>query len=939
MTGFNAGLPPVSAPAPLPGGNGAYLRLQLWRLAFLAAVLLLFWLSPPLRALQGVDIMPLWLHTLLETSSIVVAMLIFAVGWNAYSAERAGNILIIACALLAVGLIDMAHTLSYNGMPDFITPSGREKGINFWLAARLLAACAFLAAALRVWRPFADTRTRYRLLFSSLLFTALVYWLGLFHEQAWPDTFVEGQGLTPFKLALEYFIIALMLPAAGVFYLKARRREIREAPDLFAAIGVIILSELCFTLYSDVTDAMNLLGHVYKVLGDVFLYRAIFISSVREPFQRVQAEIVERQRAESAQRQSEQALRVSYEEISDLYNNAPCGYHSLDKDGFIVRVNDTELSWLGYRREELLGRHFASLLTPPSAEVFRKNYPEFMKNGYVHNLEYELICKDGTLMNILLSATAQYGAGGEYLASRSTLHDITRLKQSEAALHEREGILNAFMLSSPLGMMILDSGLRHVKVNQALAAMSGVPVELHLGKAVEEVVPKAAPMVLPLYRRVLESGESLRNIEFPGEVPRYPGAPRWWLMNIFPLFGAEGQVNALGSVLMDITERKQMEERLRGREATLAQAQQIGLMGSWEWNISDDKLSWSDELYAIYGLDPCRLQPSRELFFQLVPEEEHAALRQHMESALRGGAVLVEEEYSIKRPDGEQRLIQGRAQIFRDENGQPLRMVGVEQDVTERRQVELALRDAEKHLKALNEELERRVEQRTHQLEAANRELESFSYSVSHDLRAPLRSVDGFSQILLRDHAEKLDETGRDYLRRVARAAKRMGELIDDLLQLSRVGRSELKKETVDLSGMVCSVGREIQAINPQRQVEWVIQPGVRVEADSRLMHAMLENLLRNAWKFSAKQTAARIEFGTLQQDGQRVLFVRDNGAGFDMQYAAKLFAPFQRLHRAEEFEGTGVGLAIVQRIVNHHGGRIWAESAPGQGATFYFTV
>lgn len=246
---------------------------------------------------------------------------------------------------------------------------------------------------------------------------------------------------------------------------------------------------------------------------------------------------------------------------------------------------------------------------------------------------------------------------------------------------------------------------------------------------------------------------------------------------------------------------------------------------------------------------------------------------------------------------------------------------------------------AERQLRSLNESLEQRVAERTRQLEATNKELESFSYSVSHDLRAPLRSIDGFSRILLTRHADALDETGRNYLDRIARAAKRMGELIDDLLQLSRLGRSELRKTSVDLSEAVHTIAEALQAAAPTRAVQWVIEDGVRVEADERLMRSLLENLLGNAWKFTAHTAAARIEFGTLTRDGERVLFVRDNGAGFDMRYANKLFTAFQRLHRADEFEGTGIGLATVQRIVNRHGGRIWAEGEVGRGAVFYVVV
>jgi len=223
--------------------------------------------------------------------------------------------------------------------------------------------------------------------------------------------------------------------------------------------------------------------------------------------------------------------------------------------------------------------------------------------------------------------------------------------------------------------------------------------------------------------------------------------------------------------------------------------------------------------------------------------------------------------------------------------------------------------------------------------DAANKELEAFSYSVSHDLRGPLRSIDGFSQALLEDYADRLDEPGRQHLARVRAATLRMGGLIDDLLELSRMTRMEMRGETVDLSVLAESVLGELQRTEPTRRVEVAIQPGLQVEGDPKLLRIVLANLLSNAWKFTGRQPAARIELG-LQDDGdERAYFVRDNGVGFDMAYAPKLFGAFQRLHAQGEFPGTGIGLATVQRIINRHGGRIWAEAAVNQGSTFYFAL
>ncbi len=242
-------------------------------------------------------------------------------------------------------------------------------------------------------------------------------------------------------------------------------------------------------------------------------------------------------------------------------------------------------------------------------------------------------------------------------------------------------------------------------------------------------------------------------------------------------------------------------------------------------------------------------------------------------------------------------------------------------------------------LHALNTTLEQQVRDRTAQLETANRELESFSYSVSHDLRAPLRSLDGFSRALLEDYGRQLDENGRHYLRRIRVASQHMTQLIDDMLNLARVSRADMHRTAVDLTALAREVADELRRNEPDRDIQIVIAPNLQANGDPRLLQVMLENLLNNAWKFTSTRASARIECGELIHNGTRAFFVRDDGVGFDMAYAHKLFVAFQRLHTVSEFPGTGIGLATVQRIVQRHGGHVWAESELEHGATFYFTL
>ena len=386
-----------------------------------------------------------------------------------------------------------------------------------------------------------------------------------------------------------------------------------------------------------------------------------------------------------------------------------------------------------------------------------------------------------------------------------------------------------------------------------------------------------------------------------------------------------------------LTERETLMQSLSQSEMRLSRAQEIAHLGSWELDLVKNELTWSDEAYRIFGLRPGEFGASYEAFLAAVHPDDRPAVDEAYSGSIREGRDNYEIEHRVVRRDtGEIRIVHEKCEHFRDEGGRIIRSVGMVHDITERKRAEEGLL------------------QRSAELEAANRELESFCYSVSHDLRTPLRSIAGFSQVLADDYHNKLDQEGQDSLDRIIAATNRMGQLIDDLLTLAHLSRTEIKRERVNLSDMAETIVRNLRLAEPDRQVEFLRADAMVVEGDGKLLRIALENIIGNAWKFTEKQPLARIEFSAFKagppkehpghdmeqpQPGKTVYYVRDNGVGFDMIFKHKLFNLFQRLHPQREFSGTGIGLATVKSIINRHGGQVWIEGETGRGVTVYFTL
>ncbi|HVG58268.1 MAG TPA: PAS domain S-box protein [Hyalangium sp.] len=454
-----------------------------------------------------------------------------------------------------------------------------------------------------------------------------------------------------------------------------------------------------------------------------------------------------------------------------------------------------------------------------------------------------------------------------------------------------------------------------------------------LGKTVREALPELAEQgYFELLDRVFTMGEPFIGRGMRVDLQRHPGAPLddVYLDFIYqPIKGADGAVMGIFVQGHDITEQMRAQAALKESEARFRNMADHAPVMLWVTEPSGSCTYLSKAWYDFTGQTE---ESGLGLGWLSAVHPEDSKLAENAFLSANAGHTHFRVDYRLRRKDGEYRWAIDSAAPRFDSTGQFLGYIGSVIDITERKMAEDAM-------KLLNQELQVRVQERTKELLEANKELESFSYTVSHDLRAPLRHITGFAQLLEKRAGAALDATCRGYVRTITDAAKQGGRMVDDLLEFSRMGRAELRKGRVVLHELVAEVQRELALEAEGRQVEWRVGALPEVQADRSLLRLVLKNLLSNALKYTRPRAVALIEIGSREEDEGVHVWVKDNGVGFDMQFVDKLFGVFQRLHTAEQFEGTGIGLANVRRIIARHGGRTWAESRVGEGATFHFTL
>lgn len=657
-------------------------------------------------------------------------------------------------------------------------------------------------------------------------------------------------------------------------------------------------------------------GYIGGVLV-VAVFALLLIAGLLLVLARQRAHDAERMRMTDALRQSEGRFKAMFEHAGVGITLRP----AQDRNECWLEVNDKFCEMTGYSREEAL-RLGTTDITAPERTAGALQDKARLIAGEVRSYvtEKRIRRKDGTWMWIALSVAALPDAEGRPHLVIATYQDINARRLTE----ER---LRAIIAAEPECVAIVAPDGRLLDMNPAGLRMLQAESleEMRRWPFLRQVAPAYRRAFVRLQHRILAGESGMLEFEAIGI-----GGKRCWLeIHAAPLYDASGTITALLGISRDVTERRMAREAL---------ATERNLLRTVIDNLPDRIRVKGPDLRYILANEAWRKARVKQGYdiigltnYDLMAFEKAADFEEEDREVMVTGQSSRPREVMDGPPDDAQWFITTKMPL-RDAAGQVVGVVGISRDVTDfkRRSLEV---------EKLNAVLEARVAERTAQLTTTNEELEAFASSVSHDLRAPLRHIDGLAAALLEDYAGKLDKPGQDYLTRIRAAALRMASLIEDLLRLSRVTRAELKVADTDLSEIARSIINDLRREHPQRVVNVRIAPDLRAHADPGMLRSALANLLHNAWKFTGNKPMAKIEFGVRTRDGIRTYFVRDDGAGFDMAHAGRLFDAFQRLHTEQEFPGTGIGLATVRRVMRRHGGDAWAESSAGQGAIFFFTL
>jgi PAS domain S-box-containing protein len=648
-------------------------------------------------------------------------------------------------------------------------------------------------------------------------------------------------------------------------------------------------------------------------------------------------------------------IETEEEKFSKAFHSSPNAITiTRMSDGQIIDVNDSFFRITEYQLADVKGNTTIGMHLWDREEDRALVVSELASKGKVHDREFQFRKKSGEIITGLFSADII--TVKNELCILSSINNITSIKQAEEVLRESEAKFSKTFETNPIATAIstLQDG-RFLNVNDSMLEGFSFSSKTELiGKTSLELGLFADPHDRQIIRKAIEETGRFHNMEL--KMVARDGRVLNCLFSAEPILVSNE--HCLLTTAVDITSSKRAEEALRKSEQQYRNLFENSMEGIFQTTPEGKLISANIAFAKMFGYESLEEIVANvvDIASQMYANPDE---RKKVINILRETRYLKDFECQMRRKDGTVFWTFINARFTENQDGMRY-LEGFIIDINDRKRVE-------EDILRLNAELESKVVKRNEalhknqlallnmvedlnesnqkvavanlSLDATNKELESFSYSVSHDLRAPLRTIDGFSQALLEDYSKKLDDTGRNYLERIRVATQSMGMLIEDMLKLSRISRFELRRESVDLSKMFQKIAKNSQKNDPARIIDLIIQEGIMIECDPVMMNIVFTNLIDNAWKFTGKGARPKIEFGRTDLAGKKVVFIRDNGVGFDMTYVGKLFGTFQRLHTKDEFAGTGIGLATVKRIITRHGGEVWAEGEVGKGATFYFTL
>ncbi|BDZ68934.1 PAS domain-containing sensor histidine kinase [Methanobacterium ferruginis] len=631
-------------------------------------------------------------------------------------------------------------------------------------------------------------------------------------------------------------------------------------------------------------------------------------------FMEVNNDITQRKKAENKIRAAEKRYRSIVQHLND-------GFIIHDFEGNIFDCNDKAAYMFNSTKEEMIGSHLNEFSTPITPN-FSDRIDQLMKTG-IFEFDAEYVREDGSILyyNVKASVVSFEGDG----RIQSFIRDTTKntmgekaLKESEKKAQKRLDEIEAIYDSAPIGLCVLDSNLRFVRINNRLAEINGRSIEEHIGKTIGEIVPDLNEQAIALAQEIFETGNTAMGREFNGMTPAQPGVIRTWIEQWYPIKDANGQILGINVGILEITDIKKAEKALRESEEKLRLAITGAEAGMWFWDLKHNDLEWTDRCNTIFGLEK-NSEISYDLFLNII----HPTDRDIVNNAFEKSLDTINElklEIRLLWPDGSLHWAYLLGTVYLDSEGNPKEMMGIVIDISDRKSTEAELRKTLKQLKR------------------SNAELEQFAYVASHDLQEPLRMVTSFLQLLQRRYENQLDSDADEFIHFAVDGATRMQDLINDLLTYSRVGRKTGKIEDVDSEALIEQILFDSKVLIEETNTSITYNDLPLIRANYTQMAQVFQNLIGNAIKYQ-DNTYPEIHI-TAKKNGKDWIFkVEDNGIGIDPKHGERIFRIFQRLHGRDEYEGTGIGLAIVKRIIEQHGGMIWYESAPGKGSKFYFTI